>query len=425
MPPPESKGTPVPERRAETAPAPARSAFDVIIVGAGPAGSTTALSLLRERPELAGRVALLEKARFPREKPCAGALGMRGEALLHAMDVRVDVPSAHVDGMTLVGATGEVTASPGGIGRVVRRFEFDHALARIAAARGAELRDGVRVDDVRDEGGEGVRVSTSAGELRARAVVGADGVGSLVRKKLGLGPGELRAQVVEVDTEPRPEDRDRSLLVFDASDRRLSGYAWDFPTVVGGRELVCRGVYKLKLEGDRIDDGVDVADKLDARLRRQGIDPASCKNKRYAERGFEPASRVASGALMLAGEAAGIDPVTGEGIAQALEYGVLAGRFLAERVKAGGATSLDGWQDELSRSRLARDLRIRTAFVRSFYGPHRTELERFMFESPDVMWVGCQHFAAQPYDWLKLVEVVGRGAARLASRRIETWLGAR
>jgi menaquinone-9 beta-reductase len=399
--------------------------FDVVIVGAGPAGSTTALALLRANPALAGRVALLEKARFPREKPCAGALGARGDALLRELDVEVDVPSARVDGILLLGATAEASASPGGIGRVVRRLEFDHALAQAAVSRGAKLRDGVRVDDVRDEGEAGVLVETSAGPLRTRIVVGCDGVGSLVRKKLGQGPGRLRAQVVEVDTEAAPGDRDRSLLVFDASDRTLSGYAWDFPTVVGGRPLVCRGVYRLKIDGEADGDGVDVATKLDARLRAQGIDPSTCKNKRYAERGFEPGTRVGAGALMLVGEAAGIDPVTGEGIAQAIEYGTIAGRFLAQRLDGEGAVSADDWGSALARSRLALDLRIRAGLMRLFYGPDRPEVERFMTASPDPLYVGCQHFAAQPKDWLKVGEVVVGGAARLLGRRMAAALGAR
>ena len=65
---------------------------------------------------------------------------------------------------------------------------------------------------------------------------------------------------------------------------------------------------------------------------------------------------------MLAGEAAGIDPVTGEGIAQAIEYGVLAGEFLARTLAASpsGPVDVSRWHGVVARSRLARDLRIRT-----------------------------------------------------------------
>jgi flavin-dependent dehydrogenase len=398
---------------------------DVVIVGGGPAGSTTALALVQARPELASRVVVLEKARFPREKPCAGALGERGDALLRELGADVVVPSVPIDGMSFRGAEGEAFASPGRIGRVVRRVEFDHALARVVASHGVRIRDGVPVLALRDEGDKGVAIDTPDGWLRARVVVGCDGVGSVVRKTLGLGAGSLRAQVVEVDTDAVPGDRDRSLLHFDAADRRLAGYAWDFPTLVDGRPLVCRGVYRLKVDGDRATEGPDVAALLDARLRAQGIDPSQCKNRRYAERGYEPASLVARGRLMLAGEASGIDPVTGEGIAQAIEYGALAGRFLARhfgRSTNDRPAGVDAWQSEVSRSRLARDLRIRTGFLRLFYGPSRPEIERLMTAGPDAIQVGCRHFAAHPQDLWQVAEVLALGATRLLSWQIRRTL---
>jgi menaquinone-9 beta-reductase len=403
-----------------------RGARDIVIVGGGPAGTTTALSIAHAAPSLAARIVILEKARYPRDKPCAGALGGRGDALLRDIGVAIDVPSARVDGISYRGPHGEVAARPGNVGRVVRRVEFDHALARAARENGVEVRDGVRVESIEDGEGPGrAVVRTDAGPIEAVAVIGCDGVGSVVRKSLGLGSGELRAQVIEVDTESVAADRDRGLLHFDSTDPRVAGYAWDFPTVLDGRALVCRGVYHLKLGASH--DGVDVGAILDARLRAQGIDPSRCKNKRYAERGFEPGALMAKGRRMLVGEAAGIDPVTGEGIAQAIEFGALAGRFIARVL--GGVTNgdartvtLDTWQREVDASRLARDLRIRTRFMRLFYGPDRAAVEAFLAESPDALHVGCQHFAAQPYDVLKVGEVVARGAARLAALRIASAL---
>ncbi len=400
-------------------------ARDIVIVGGGPAGTTTALALAHAAPDLARRVLLLEKARYPRDKPCAGALGARGDALLRELGVEVDVPSAPVDGISFRGVHGEASASPGLIGRVVRRIDFDHALARAAASRGIEVRDGVRVEGVRDEGDGCAIVQTSAGDLSARVVVGCDGIGSTVRKALGLGPGEVRAQVIEVDTRPARGDRARSLLHFDASDRRIHGYAWDFPTVVDGRELVCRGIYHLKRTSEGVSaEGPDIARLLDERLDALGVDPARSKNKRYSERGFEPGGCLARGRRLLVGEAAGIDPATGEGIAQAIEFGVLAGRFLARALAEAnvGPHIADAWPAVMSASRLARDLRIRCRLMGLFYGPSRVDVEHFLAESPDPLFVGAQHFAAQSYDPLKLAEVLVRGSAHLLARRLTNLL---
>src|SRR5262249_36675197 len=159
----------------------------------------------------------------------------------------------------------------------------------------------------------------------------------------------LRAQVVELDTEPIPADRDRDLLHFDGSDGGPHGYAWDFPTVVDGRPLVCRGVYELRVEGRAPDRSgpargartangggvLDVRARLAARLASMGLDIARYPLKRFAERGFELHQPVSTRRVLLVGEAAGIDPLTGEGIAQALQYGEVAGRYLAARVGAG------------------------------------------------------------------------------------------
>jgi flavin-dependent dehydrogenase len=374
----------------------------VIVAGGGPAGLTTAAALVAADRNLAEQVVVLEKATYPREKYCAGAVGGRGDAILAKLGLRPDVPGVPIDGMSLKGPSGEQTARVGGIGRVVRRIEFDHALAEAARRQGVEIVEGARVDDVRPQK-DGARVETSAGTFVGRVVIGADGVGSVVRRAMGLGPGRLRAQVLELDTEPTDGDRDRGIIHFDASDRGLPGYYWDFPTVVGGKELVCRGVYHLKVDAPGADPKLDIQARLGARLEAMGLDIRAYKNKRFAERGIDAADRLALGSMLLVGEAAGIDPITGEGIAQAIEYGALAGPFVAAVLR--GERVMEDWTHHVYGSRLGRDLRIRSAFVGLFFGPRRPEVERLLTTTNAPLRAGCRHFGALPPEPLGLASL--------------------
>jgi len=381
-----------------------RAPGDIVIVGGGPAGLSTALALVGSAPALASRVVVLEKSRYPRDKFCAGAIGGRGVDLLRQVDALPDVPFAPIDGVSFRGRHGRLEARVEGIGRVVRRIEFDHALARIARARGVKIEEDVKVESIEDATPGEATLRTSKGDLRAAVVVGADGVGSVVRRSMGLSPGTLRAQVLELDTEVLPADGPRSFIHFDASDPRIPGYSWDFPTIVEGRPMVCRGIYVLRLGNP----AVDLQARLGERLAAMGLDIADYENKRFAERGYDPVERVAAGRRMLVGEAAGIDPVTGEGIAQAIEYGVLAGRFLAR------ASPVSRWPARVGRSRLLLDLRARERFVSIFYGPARPSLERFFLDVPDSLHVGCQHFGGLAYDRRRMAKVLGRLAVFMA-----------
>jgi flavin-dependent dehydrogenase len=371
---------------------------DVIVVGGGPAGLTSAVAMRAADPKL--RVRVLEKARYPREKYCAGALGGRGLKILDELDMRPDVPSVPIDGISLRAGGAERAARVPGIGAVVRRIELDDALARRAREKGVEIVEDAKVEHV-ETNRDGAVVESSAGTFEARVVVGCDGVGSIVRKTMGLGIGQLRAQVLELDTEPIESDRERAFIHFDATDRTLPGYTWDFPTAVGGRDLVCRGIYHLKMGDEQIDLGA----MLGERLAKMGLDIAKYKNKRFAERGLEPAETLAKGPLLLAGEAAGIDPVTGEGIAQAIEYGALAGPHVA--MALAGDVRLESWTDRVRRSRLGRDLRIREVFVREFYGARRAELERVLVRESFIR-AGCCHFGAQPHEPIMVARTLAR-----------------
>jgi flavin-dependent dehydrogenase len=389
---------------------------EVAIVGGGPAGLSTALFLAAARPELAARIVVLEKKAYPREKYCAGAIGARGDELLRSIGVTVGVPSVPIDGLSVRTEVGSACERLPGIGRVVRRIEFDHALANAARDRGIRVEEGTRVTGLSaDE--RGVTLETPAGSVRARVVVGADGVGSFVRRAIApngegsgapdhavgreLESGELLAQVVELDTEPVPGDLPRDLLHFDVEDRSFPGYAWDFPTIVHGEPMMCRGVYHLRLD----DRPVDIVATLEQRLARQGLDIGRYKLKRYAERGFRPAAPNAIPRVLLVGEAAGIDALSGEGIAQSIEYAALAGPYLAEKLDANDLSFHD-WPARIKASKLGVDLRLRHRLLVYYGASYRSWFERHVLLTPQFITCSMERFSGRRVNMRRLVRPV-------------------
>lgn len=383
---------------------------EVLIVGGGPAGVTTQLFLAHAAPHLAERTVLVEKERYPREKYCAGGVGARADKLLSSIGVTVDVPSVWLEGVAFRAMGQTCVVREGAIGRVVRRIEFDHELALEARRRGLSLRDGTRVGAIRRVS-DGFEVDTNHGTIHARVLIGADGVGSVVRRHFGFSTTRYHAQALEVDTEHVDDDLPRDVLLFDASDRSLPGYYWDFPTIVDGSEMMCRGVYLLKTGAS--DSKVEIKEVLAEQLKRRGLDLERCRKKRFAERGFEPHVPMSQPGVLLVGEAAGIDPVTGEGIAQAIQYGAVAAGYLARKFEARELEFSD-WPDEVKRTMIGRDLWVRTKGVSLFYGAPRPSVERFLLSSPEFIRLGLQHFAGKRWSRTAIARATVAGLGHTA-----------
>ncbi|HET9993128.1 MAG TPA: FAD-dependent monooxygenase [Kofleriaceae bacterium] len=383
---------------------------DLVIVGGGPAGLSTALHLQAVAPRLVERTIVLEAERYPREKICAGGVGMRGLAALERLGVALDVPMVPIDAVGVRLASETIVTRVPRCGVVVRRVEFDHALARAAIARGIEVRDATPVTaiEVHDDH---VLVTTATEMYRARAIVGADGVGGIVRRAAGFARHELRAQVCELDTEASPLDLPRDTVVFDFAMRDLAGYAWDFPTLVAGEPLVCRGAYAIQtLARD------SPRARLEHYLAARGLELGRYRLKQYAERGFEPGAAIARPRVLLAGEAAGIDIATGEGIAQAIEYGATAGPYLARAFERDDLR-FASWRRYVARHHLGWQMRIRHLCYRVFYGEQRNTVERIMPALTALFRVGVEDFAGLPISKLALAHGAGQFLAAYIHER--------
>jgi flavin-dependent dehydrogenase len=352
-------------------------AYDVAIVGGGPAGASTALHLVREQGIRPDRIVVVDKASFPRDKPCAGAVSQLGVDTLRALGVRVAVPFVAMRGVRVrwQGSIGETRCE---MGIVIRRTEFDAQLVGEARADGVVIRENEALRAIERIAG-GFRLETSKGAIDARLVAACDGAGSTTRKLLGLREPERKGHLYVLDTVPMSADDgpNRGFIDFDLSvlGDGLQGYYWDFPTIIDGAPHVCRGIYHANLEP-----GGEVKASLASALARRGIDIADVKLRPFSTRPFVAGSTLAQDGLVLVGEAAGIDHATGEGIGQAIVMSGLAARHLARALRTGG-TSFDAYAHDVRRSTIGRHM-LQSAFLaRRVYGRAGNPARRLLLDS--------------------------------------------
>lgn len=348
-----------------------RRRCEVLIAGAGPAGLATALHLLRRRPDLAGRIIALERARHPRTKVCAGGLIPKTLAALDELGVELSVPAALVRRGIAVTATGRVDL-PGGdvLCTVVRRDQFDASLARAAVSAGLEIVEDCRVLEVNAGAGE-ARVRAERGEFSAPLLVGADGSGSRVREQIfGAARGSIgRALMLDIEVHLGAIEFSAAAYRFDFTcvGLGIAGYSWSFPCLIEGRPHLNVGIYE-QFHGRH--SNRDLLAALAAAFPELEIDPGgSTRYKAFPIRWYDPADRFAAGPVMLVGDAAGVDPLMGEGISFAFEHGKLAAAAIDAHL-TGDSQAVADYDLRLHRASVARKLRRLRFAARRFYGPH-------------------------------------------------------
>jgi len=350
-------------------------ARDVVIVGAGPAGTATALHLLKADPALAGDILLLDKAVHPREKICAGGLIPHTLDCLQELDIPLAVPYVRVDRAFVRVPPGRaVVCEDGGMCSIVRRDAFDFSLVQAARARGAEIREGEKVLELVREAGR-VRVVTDKETYHARVVVGADGSGSRVRRQLvGESPSPVgKAIMCDVPVEETSWEgflARRYDFNFLPVAQGLKGYLWAFPCLIRGIPHVNLGIYSL---GETRLSNADLHRLLVGELA--GLSPApgtqppapSPKFRAFPIYGYTPGRPLAAPHVVLVGDAAGAEPLMGEGISFALEYGKFAAQAILPALRT-SRFDFSQYTETLNRSWLGKKLTRLHMTTRMFYG---------------------------------------------------------
>ena len=376
---------------------------DVIVVGAGPSGATTAYHLAQ-----AGvNVLMLEKARFPRDKVCGDGLTPRAVKSLVAMGVDVSPEAGWLrnKGLRVIGAGmrlelpwPELGSYPG-YGLVRPRSSLDETLARRAQAAGAKLLEGVTVTGaVLDDHGviKGVKTRTGNNDpersMLAPIVVAADGNSSRLAVSMGLAKRDDRPLGVAVRTyykSPRHDDDYlESWLDLWDGDRLLPGYGWIFGMGDGTsnvglgllntseafrntdyRSLLRRWLKSMPEEWGYIEENQTEP------VRGAALPMAFNRTPHYYR------------GLLLAGDAAGmVNPFNGEGIAYAMESGEILARVIAQAVARS------------TRAERERVLRSYPVALQQSYGGYYTLGRLFvqLIGKPKLMRYATKHGMSRP-----------------------------
>jgi geranylgeranyl reductase family protein len=376
---------------------------DVIVVGAGPSGATTAYHLAQ-----AGvNVLMLEKARFPRDKVCGDGLTPRAVKSLVAMGVDVSPEAGWLrnKGLRVIGAGmrlelpwPELGSYPG-YGLVRPRSSLDETLARRAQAAGAKLLEGVTVTGaVLDDHGviKGVKTRTGNNDpersMLAPIVVAADGNSSRLAVSMGLAKRDDRPLGVAVRTyykSPRHDDDYlESWLDLWDGDRLLPGYGWIFGMGDGTsnvglgllntseafrntdyRSLLRRWLKSMPEEWGYIEENQTEP------VRGAALPMAFNRTPHYYR------------GLLLAGDAAGmVNPFNGEGIAYAMESGEILARVIAQAVA------------RPTRAERERVLRSYPVALQQSYGGYYTLGRLFvqLIGKPKLMRYATKHGMSRP-----------------------------
>ncbi len=318
--------------------------YDVIVVGAGPAGSTAA----RECAVRGLSVLLLDRATFPRDKPCGGGINVRAARLLpFDLTPVVERTISGVD-VSLRGAHRFTRHFSEPLIHMTQRRRLDAFLVEHAVRAGATFRERAPIQRV-DRNGARVAVTAGGERFEGRALVAADGANGRTAALAGLAVGRRVGVALEANITPAGGIPVEWTDTFGLNLGSIpGGYGWIFP------------------RGDHLNIGVggwpriapSLRVRLDRLIRFYQFHPADL----WGLRGYHlpirrPGTQLVYGNILLAGDAAGLlDPLTGDGIYAAILSGRAAARHLAAYLD-GQAPDLNGYAQEMAAAWLS-ELRL-------------------------------------------------------------------
>jgi len=342
--------------------------FDIMIVGGGPAGISTLLHLHKFTPELATRTILIEKEIYPRDKLCGGAVSGWSEIIFKNLGVNIDVPSVWIDNVEFRYGDNISSIHKPKFFRVVQRREFDHELANISIKRSLKLQEGEEfLNFVRSK--DDLEVVTNRHRYKIKVLIGADGTLSNVQKKMSL-PNKPRLmstlEIFEPVNRKYDPEFDEKKVVFDFSPikKGLQGYVWHFPCIRNNQSFINHGICDSHFY--RNHPKANMKTIFSNELEKRHIKPNVKSWSGYPIRLLSDDDILSQPNILLAGDAAGIEPILGGGIHLALSYGELASSTIINAFKLNDFTFKD-YKDRLNNHIIGKYIKKMNYFATNMY----------------------------------------------------------
>jgi geranylgeranyl reductase family protein len=322
---------------------------DVLIVAAGPAGATAARRLAHG----GARVRLVDRERFPRNKPCGGAISIRALTRFpYLPQALARIPTHYIARLYLESPGGEsvTLTSASAAALMIRRVEFDHLLVQLALEAGVELVEGVEMSQASIGSCGVVLTARDARRFEAPIVIAADGVHSVVARRLGLNRGWPRRAIALDMMEETPDETlqasDPDTLWVSYGYQGSDGYAYVFPK----RDHVNVGIgYLLSYYRNAVRQRpYESQRRFVGSLTTKGVLAGASSRLHFTPFLIPvggPLPHTACGRVLVAGDAGGfVNAFSAEGI----YYAMVSGELAADAILSGAPDTYERrWRREL------------------------------------------------------------------------------
>jgi geranylgeranyl reductase family protein len=312
--------------------------YDVTIVGAGPAGSTAAKFL----SEKGINVLLIDKEKFPRDKPCGGGLSKRVLDRFPYIKDKNLIESYSYGGYAISSLKHKVMLKDDNpVGAMIIRKKFDNGLVKIAIDKGTDFKDGKTVENVKISNNEAKIILKDKSEIKSKIVIGADGVWSVIAKKSGLIPTKRPLGICIFDEYSVKKElidklfEKEKMCYFHFKFQDVLGYGWVFPK----KQHLNIGIGKISSDIELSNAKKNLSDLYKdyiTTLKKSKIIPENLKVGRLKGGALPviPLEKTYCDRILLCGDSSGfVNPLTGEGIYYAMASGEIASKVILESLE--------------------------------------------------------------------------------------------